>query len=104
VKPEVKPEAPPEIPMVSLNLVITPADAVVEIDGLVIKDNPIKLPKSDVPVKVKVSRPGFVAEMREVKPVLDGDLKFDLKKEKKDTGKGGSGKPRRNIGPREDDL
>jgi hypothetical protein len=95
--PEVKPEPPPAV---KLALEIQPKGAVVEVDGLVVKTNPLELPKSETPVKIVIRADGYVTETREVKPILDGELVVSLKKARGSS----SGKKKKNIGPVEEDL
>jgi tRNA A-37 threonylcarbamoyl transferase component Bud32 len=102
-KPVEKP-APPV--MVALTFNVKPADAIIEVDGIAVKENPLRLAKSESTIKLAIKAPGYVTETREVKPFSDGEIAVELKKEQKSSSSSKTKKDstKKNIGPREDDL
>jgi serine/threonine-protein kinase len=72
--------APAGAPMVTLKLVVTPADARVELDGVAVADKTLKLPRGNETHKLVFSAQGFVTQTREVRAMTDGDIVVTLEK------------------------
>jgi hypothetical protein len=79
------PVAPPpgaaEPALVEIRFAVEPADARVEIDGVVASQNPVKLPRSNDAHEVEVSAPGYKSERRIFQALVDGELEFSLERE-----------------------
>ncbi len=71
-------EAKPE--MVEIRMVVEPPDAVVEVDGLVSDENPLRFPKSEETYEVVVSAPGYRSEKRTLRPIANGEMRIALEK------------------------
>ena len=56
---------------------VTPADATVELDGLVVRDRSLRLPRGGS-YKVTISAPGFQPHTRDLGVVADGELRVTL--------------------------
>jgi serine/threonine-protein kinase len=65
---------------VEIRLKLTPADAKVEVDGLVTTENPLRLPQGDRTFKVVVSAPGYVSLTRQVRPLMNSELVATLER------------------------
>jgi hypothetical protein len=64
--------------MIAIRLEITPPGATVEVGGVATTENPLRFPRSDEPVTVVASAPGYTPQSRDVRPVADGVLRIDL--------------------------
>jgi len=78
-KPTPKPATAPEA-IVQIRLRLTPADARVELDGVMTEANPLRLPRGDRTHKLVVSAPGHVSAEREIRALLDGEVVVELER------------------------
>jgi tRNA A-37 threonylcarbamoyl transferase component Bud32 len=106
-QPAPRPATPaaPSVPMVKLTLKVTPANALVELNGVAVSEKALKLPRGTVVHKLVVSAPGYVTETREITPMTDGDIVVSLEKHRVHHPKGT--KPsgtKTKRGPVEEDL
>ena len=81
VPPPVAPTgAPVGTPTVTLQLVVTPTAARVELNGVAVSDKTLKLPRGNETHKLVFSAPGYVSQTREVRAMTDGDIVVALEK------------------------
>jgi len=66
--------------MVEIRLVVAPEDAVIEVDGLVSAENPLRFPKSEASYEIVVSAPGYRSEKRTLRPIANGEMRISLEK------------------------
>jgi serine/threonine-protein kinase len=75
--------AQPVADLVELRLRLDPADARVELDGLVATANPLRLPRGERHT-LRLSAPGHVPEEREVRALVDSELEVKLQTKRVD--------------------
>lgn len=63
---------------VVLRLHVEPAHARVELEGVAVTADAIRLPRSEKAYQLVVSAPGFVTATREIRPIASGDLEVKL--------------------------
>jgi serine/threonine-protein kinase len=70
-------------PRVMVRLVITPTDAVVELDGAPISDRALTFEKADRPHDLVIRAPGYVTERRTLSSMTDLELQIHLEKDER---------------------
>jgi serine/threonine-protein kinase len=81
--PTAAPAPPAEaraLPDVRVTLELEPRDAEIELDGAVVRDNPIRLVRGDRSHRLVIRSPGYLSESREVTPQVDATLRIVLRK------------------------
>lgn len=86
-QPAKTPEAPVEPASVEIRFALEPADARVEIDGVVASQNPVELPRSSASHVAVVSAPGYKSERKSFQALVDGELHFSLQREEEPVAK-----------------
>jgi len=80
-QPDARPPSDTQPELVEVRFALTPADARVEIDGLVSTQNPVKLPRSSDTHEVVVSAPGYKSARRTFQALVDGEIEISLEPE-----------------------
>jgi hypothetical protein len=62
--------------LVSVRLAVEPAGATVELDGIVRRDNPLRIPRSAEPHELRITAAGYVPAERRIEPT--GDLELEI--------------------------
>jgi serine/threonine-protein kinase len=71
--------APAALPeKVELRFQVNPIDALVEVDGVAVTDGKVHVPRSETPLRLVVSAPGFETDVREIKPLTSGAVNVNL--------------------------
>jgi len=100
------PVGTPQAATVTLKLVVEPKDATVEVDGVVVSERLLTLPKSSEVHRLTVSAAGYIPQTRELRPVADGEILVKLQRKEPPRHKAADKKPRPQSrrGPLEEDL
>jgi serine/threonine-protein kinase len=81
---------------ITVKLEVEPRDAVVELDGAPVRDNPLRLPRGERVHKLVVHAPGYAAEARDLGAQEDAAIAIALHREARDAPRVAPGK----LGPR----
>ncbi len=70
--------------IVSIRMSATPSEARLELDGVVLTDTVVRMPRSGQRKRIVISAPGYIPLVHEFTPSVDGQLVFDLEPIRRD--------------------